>query len=362
MRQQNNRKYTLEVFSLGRRFQVSLNRPKNVWQWSFYVNGDRHRGSTFHEDLPGAKIFANGQALKILETYEITGHTPLLHAYERYLKRRWPDPDNANRSYNDAKNRLKAFVDKNLELDLANSPLDDITDAVQEFLDGRRGTCSARTIINDQRVISRFFSWCLKNIRRKIGFRTNPAAMALLDLDPPERNITRPLTRIECELLLRQTRRSDVWAPVLLCLTAGFRPIGTIRAEWQDVNWEAKTIRVYEKRYKTDVPLNDWVMDELKHLHKTRGNSTKIVQISQDVVYKRLRKLRDAAGLGPEATLQGLRRTFISILLDGGENMENVAARARNSVKVIEQHYRQQMIRSGHDILKQLDFRKELDK
>jgi hypothetical protein len=53
-----------------------------------------------------------------------------------------------------------------------------------------------------------------------------------------------------------------------------------------------------------------------------------------------MQQIRKEQKLGKEATLQGCRRTFISMAMDRGISAEMVASIAGNSVAVIEKHYK----------------------
>ena len=148
-----------------------------------------------------------------------------------------------------------------------------------------------------------------------------------------------PVAPSEVIKRMHAAKVTTIWPSVLLCLTTGLRPIGTLRIKWTDINFETARLRVCEKGKERLVPLNPWVLAELK-VWKAKSASESVVDLKDRTIHYWMNKIRTEQGLQPEATLQGCRRTFISMAMDRGVSAELVASIAGNSVAVIEKHYK----------------------
>lgn len=215
---------------------------------------------------------------------------------------------------------------------------------------------SAQSLISQQRTLSRFFRWLMQS--QRVAWPANPAARTFHALASPDHRPRPPVSRQALMIVLNEARATQIWPAVLLCLTTGFRPIGTTRIEWADVDLDQATVRVFEKKRERGVPLNAWVVRELrawKDAHPVRPLSC-----CRNTLYGALRRIRLAHGLGPEVTLQGLRRTFISECMDKGLPAQIVASAAGNSVAVIERHYKDLRTLDSRPAVAAMDFSKLL--
>ncbi len=215
------------------------------------------------------------------------------------------------------------------------------TQLVQQFIDARtEKDASPQTIIDEQRIVSRFFAWLIKKRKEtRISWVANPAFKQFLEVPKVNRVPKKPVSQDQLKTLIEKAKATDVWPAVLLCLQTGLRPIGTTRIRWSDVDFDTGKITVTEKNRTRNVPLSKWVLSELAAWRLSHAGEY-LVNCHKNTLHDTVKRIRERNKLAPEVTLQGCRRTFISMCLDKGLASELVASIAGNSVAVIEKHYK----------------------
>ncbi len=158
----------------------------------------------------------------------------------------WVDNgDFRDRTQRNLKLRVKMFGNGVKNLRLA-----DITpDVIEGFLEKRNVSKSTKG--NDQRAISRFFSWC---IHPKKWVTTNPARKQVRERQRGRETLPAVLTFTQCEGLLKAAEhyREGRLAPyVALCMFGGLRPFEAARLTPEQINladreitlepWQSKT-------------------------------------------------------------------------------------------------------------------------
>lgn len=350
---------TLRVQTSARTILVRLytrGRVPACWHYYFSFKG-RHRGSTETTELPAAQAIARQAVLDVVASTAVSGSLPLPTAIASYLAGRWPGLNTTQprhalpRHYCGADERLNRFaiwatqassLKPQTAPNLAALSLDQTTALIQKYLDHRRTTCEARTVLNDARVLSAFFAYLLRtaDLKALLQYRQNPADRRLLTLDPAPSRPKPPAPDVHVAELLEHGRRSRAWPAVLLCLCAGFRPIGASRVRWDDLDLEAGQMAVEEKNVRRHVPLPKWVIQELRAWRNTHPEDVTLCPPERHRVHWSLKQLRKKLGLPDNVTLQALRRSFISRCMDAGVGSDVVAGVAGNSPAVIARHYK----------------------
>jgi integrase len=361
---------TLRVQTSARALQVRLytrGRAPACWHYCFSFHG-RHRGSTNCTDLPAAQTAARQAVLDVVARTAVAGSMPLPAAISAYLAGRWPGLDTTRprhalpRHYCGADERLNRFADWTVDRgrlgrpavsslhaprssppNLAALTLDQTTALIQAFLDHRKDTCAARTILNDARALSAFFAYLLRtaDLKALLQYRENPADLRFLTIAPAPSRPKPPAADVHVAELLEHGRRSTAWPAVLLCLCAGFRPIGASRVRWADLDLDAGQMGVEEKNVRRHVPLPRWVIQELRAWRRAHPTDETLCPPERHKVHWALKQLRKKLGLPDNVTLQSLRRSFISRCMDHGIGSDVVAGVAGNSPAVIARHYKQ---------------------
>jgi integrase len=350
---------TLRVQTSARTVQVRLYTrgcPPACWHYYFSCYG-RHRGSTLQTALPAAQAAARRAVLDVVARQSVAGALPLPAAIAAYLAGRWPGLDTTQprhtlpRHYCGADERLNRFSTWSTQgsspkpqapVNLAALTLDQTTALIQAYLDHRKDTCVARTVLNDARALSAFFAYMLRTAAQKalLQYRENPADLRFLTLAPAPSRPKPPAADIHVAELLAHGRRSRAWPAVLLCLCAGFRPIGASRVRWADLDLESAHLAVEEKNARRHVPLPNWVAAELKTWRQDHPADETLCPPERHKVHWALKQLRKKLGLPDNVTLQSLRRSFISRCMDAGIGSDVVAGVAGNSPAVIAKHYK----------------------
>lgn len=278
----------------------------------------------------------------------------LAQAIADCIASRWPDEAAMQAHYSHysvSKIQLEKFRDfEHPDLNLAALPFEDAIQLVQRFIDSRRA--APQTIVGEQKVISRLFSWLIK--KRLVTWPANPAFVRFLELPRAHHAPRPPVSPADLKVLIVEAKKSAIWPAVLLCLAAGLRPVGTLRIMRKDIDLVGARLTVTEKGRERQVPLNKWVVAELRAWLAIHPGAM-LVDYTRNSLYSHVKKIRDDNGLRPEVTLQGCRRTFISLCMDGGVSAEMVASIAGNSVAVIEKHYKDLRTMNATEAVKHLD-------
>lgn len=270
---------------------------------------------------------------------------------QKSIDMRWPECKRVNnKSYIDAKSRLKMFADYIGDA-LAALTFEDASELLQGYLDKRRAAgVSDTTVNNERRVLSATFSWLIR--ARLVTFRANPAFSTNVFCPAPRVRCKRPLTAVEITQLIAATKESEIYPYIVLCMGAGLRPIGSSRVKRDDLDLNGRTLVVYEKKRERVVPLSQWVVNELTVWLATR----KWPSMHFSNISHRLAEIRVLTGLSSHVTMQALRRTFIKKLFDAGVAPQMAASIAGNSLEVIVKHYVQLETMNAKSVVDLLNF------
>jgi integrase len=347
---------SLRVQTSARAILVRLHtrgRAPACWHYYFSFHG-RHRGSTQTSELPSAQAAARLAVLDVVARTAVAGSLPLSAAIDAYLAGRWPNLDTTKprhalpRHYCGADERLSRFAawaasGGRQSPNLAALGLDRTTALIQKYLDNRKARCAARTVLNDARALSAFWAYMLRTAdwKRLLQYRENPADRRFLTISAAPSRPKPPAPDAHVAALLEHGRSSPAWPAVLLCLCAGFRPIGASRVRWSDLDLHSGQMSVEEKNVRRTVPLPKWVSRELRAWRNLHPEDETLCRPERHRVHWALKQLRRKLGLPADVTLQALRRSFISRCMDAGIGSDVVAGVAGNSPSVIARHYKQ---------------------
>lgn len=307
---------------------------------TFWFNGKMYWRSTKTANRATAETICRHSLVKEAIASVSSETFTIRRAIDECVADRWPTPESQNDHHRVTLINLNRFADfAQPDTNLSTLGIDAVTTLVQNYLDERKKKVSARTVLNEQRKLSKLFAWLIKKRKRQISFRINPASMKQIEVEVPERKVRAPISPAEVIKMLKAAKKTTIWPSVLLCVAAGCRPIGTLRLKWSDVNFETGRIRVYEKRRERYVKVNKWILSELQ-AWKDKSAGECVVDLKDRTVHYWMNKIRTEQKLRPEATLQGCRRTFISNAMDEGISAELTASVAGTSVKTMEGHYK----------------------
>jgi len=285
---------------------------------------------------------------------------PLPEMVNRYISERWPEVD--KESQKSEHGRISRILLTNMATVSAHlianhlSYQDAIT-FVRDHLKRRKaGGLSKQSIINEQRHISRFFSWLMQE--NLVDWPANPAARRLHGkiVERVHHTPRAPVSPEELQIVLAAAKKTNIWPAVILCLSTGLRAAGCLRLKWSAVDFNAQTLAVVEKGRARVIPLNSWVVAELKAWRGKEKDDKPILNIAERMLHFEMQQIRKAKKLRPEVTLQGLRRTFISMAMDKGVSAELVASLAGNSIAVIQKHYKDLRTMNAKHVAEMMDF------
>lgn len=320
----------------------------------FWLKNKQYALSTGQHVEPAARAWARERVQAL--SGATSGTLTIREAIDWVLGERWPTPDTQNSHYHVSKLMLNKFAAyAHADTNLLAMTFEDAVQKVQGYVDQRvRDGKSAQTVVSEQRVISRLFSFLIQRRKLKVWY-ANPAAKQFLELPAVRHTPRPPVTPSELKTLLKHARGKGAWPAVVLSLSTGMRGIGTTRIMRDDINLEARTIRVTEKNKTRLAPLSKWACGELKEWMETRPGD-RLLSCSKNTLFDYVRRIREKHGLRKEVTLQGCRRTFISLMMDKGVSAELVASIAGNSVAVIERHYKDMRTMKSRGAVEKLDF------
>lgn len=326
------------VVTLVRRSEGKDHASTGNWFFVFYWKGERCRGTTGSADKATAFAIAAAEARKAMTGSPAEGaHMTLAQAVDQSVATRWPGANYTNRSYN-AKNRLKKFVTSAGTIQLATLSPEGATRILQRYLDQMLSEGRAPETINtDRRHVSGFFTWL--RIRKLVSWPINPAAKHLLNVPVVPRKISAPLTDAEVSAALQAARPKAVFPALVLCLS-GFRPCGTQRVLWSDIDLKHQRATVMEKSRTRTIPLSDWATSELK-TWKAKNAPTDTDQVfdnCQAVLYRAMGRIRKAKGCA-RVSLQALRRACEYRLWEEGVSPQLSARILGHSVQTAARHY-----------------------
>lgn len=346
----------------------ALRRRSGVWHYDFCyktdhsrpfsLKEDRHRNSTHTSDLKQAKVYTERaiEAVLCAGSIELT----LSGAITRYLEDRWPPHVRPNNStYHDVKPRLGSFQILHGDKLISTAPKE-VSQIVQAWLDERKlEGKSATTLNNDQRCVSRMFSWL--SIRNLVNWPYNPAQRARLDVPKPDVKVKPPIDEGDVDKLMQAAKDHKIF-PVLVLMQSGFRGVGSSQVKWSDIRLTAKPsvdVPIEKERTRT-IPLSAWATRLLKAWRKKHPDDFFVYPFGLSQCQHDLMELRIAHQLPAAITLQSLRRLTYRRLYEAGVSPQLAAKIMGSSVPVAMKHYVDLETLNAHEAVKALQPMKKL--
>lgn len=343
----------------------ALRKRGGTWHYDFFIKGQRQRGSTKTIDQKRARVLAEREIERSLNAGAAT--LTLAAAVTRYLDERWPDVYERmnNSTYSDVKARLGSLTKAQGEK-FVTVAADEVAAIIQSWIDRRKNEGkSAVTLGNDQRCVSRMFSWL--RTRKAVQWPFNPAQRARLNgsanngdvrgLDIPraEVNVKPPADEADIAKLLRMAKNAPI-LPALVLMQSGYRSTGCVRTTWKDVNLGSKPTAVVpiEKGRTRIIPLSPWAAGLLRSWRRKHADDHFIYPFSLDQFHEDLKRLRRVHGLPESLTLGSLRRLTYSRLYEAGVSPQLAAKIMGSSISVAMKHYVDLETLSAHDAVRVL--------
>lgn len=301
---------SFRVTTTGRPVRVQLYRrtPEGPFHATFFWRGKRHRISTDHHVEREARAAAKLAVQKASEEIQHNNANtlPLSKAVELFLNECWPERTGS--THRNIEGRINRFVlTVGADIDLVTTGFDPLIEIIQNYLNGRvKAKKTARTVVNEKLVLSRFFTWLSKRQPRLVPWRGNPASSAYLNIPQPQASARPPLPPAIQRRLIEATEGTVIWPMVVLCLGAGMRPIEAFRSHWDQIDIEQGLGPARAKRKARLVPLCPSLRTYLAGYRRPgepvwAGNFDRPHQILADI--------RTQAGLPKDVTFQAMRRT-----------------------------------------------------
>lgn len=321
--------------------------------YDFSLNGKRYRGCTDTPDIKLARIVGEKAVADAIKDAQRESEGPgitIAAAVLQYLDLnpdsagRWRGKDKkGNRSYQDAKSRLAAFQEHCGDgLQLATMDADTMTSLLQKYIEKRTSKgIAGRTLVNDRLIMHWFFKWLVRN--RRVQWRHNPAATISLDMPTLEEKEPTPLSQEHLDKLLPAVKKTDLWPVVVLCLSCAARPAEACRVTWFDVNLDKGSVRLLNKKGKKKrerIPeLNTWAVAELTEWRESHKKDSQLFPRNYFSAFDIMFDVRTALGLPDTVTLQALRQTACTRLIEGGMQLKDYVLFTGHSLAVAERHY-----------------------
>lgn len=284
---------------------VRLRLRGRVWWYRFWLQGKPFDRSTKCAEPDAARDAAERAALtEAAAQTGALGRPGLADAVQLYLDARWPEADDTlgrsdvrknNLTYRDHRYRLGAFAKSDPLLQFTVLPVAEATRRMQAYLNARaEGGATPQTVINDQRVFSRFCTWCM---RKGAPWPWNPAGTDRLELDAVDRAHGEIPADADVEMVLAVL---EAWRhrlyPVAVLVLSGMRRAGACRVRWSWIGKDRWIWPTKEKRARRWVPLSSWAYNRLvwwKAIAPPESTDAKLWTCHTDTASDDMRKLRD---------------------------------------------------------------------
>jgi integrase len=322
------------------RIAVHLRRRGALWHADFHRAGLRRRLALKTPDAREARRLAETRILADLQPD--SAPWTLAAAVARYLAECWPDPSSsAHPTARDHRYRLALFAGAApAGLSLTNPAA--VRLSVAEFLRTRAAKVAAQTVVNDQRVLSRFCRWVMQS-GLGLDWPYNPAAAERQKIPRILRRPGPAADPADVAALLEdlRARRHELWPVVVLALS-GARRCGACRARWSDLKADRK-LHLVEKGRPHVPPLGEWAW---RQLSAARGQPLPVADASTIWPYSpnaltHALKRESARALGHSVSWSQLRRAVESRLDEAAAEVRAAAEVMGHSVAVADRHYRQ---------------------
>jgi integrase len=325
---------TVDTFRVGTIRAQLYTRDNRAGLWVCWCrHGKRYRRAL---GTPSPKL-ARTRARELIETQTpmrgAAGSLMLEDAVALVIAQRWPDGSEPSRTKADHSKRLANFVAWAGSVNLAALSRQEMSVKVAQYIAHRGKTLSARSLINDRRVISRLCSWLMQH-QHVTHWQANPASALFVVCPKPVAEPKHVATAAEVEQVLASVT-GPLRAMVVLVLS-GLRPAGCFRLAWSDIDTEAGIVTAREKGRVRTVKLSAWAAGELAALRGT-GPVWKLKQIT---FFSHLQALAWRLNLKGKLSAYALRRAVVARLWSQGVPTATAAAMLGHSVQVAERHYK----------------------
>lgn len=338
------------------------------WYARWHVNGKLYRISTHQIMEREARAIARVEVEKSAEVQDSSRGLKLSTAAKLFLDQHEGKTEDT-KHYRGTKGRIENLVEWYGDTNLSATDFEAAVDLIQKFLGRRREMgLSSTSLRNDRLALHAFFGWVTRftvDGARVVGWPGNPCNRdRVLPARADERNPV-PIPDSQIETIVRLAKETEAWPSVLLILGAGFRPVGVTRLLWKHVLFDQKVIVIQsEKNRGRNVPLNDWVADELRKWYDRSGRpgpEDHVLRVHSDTCHDLMRKLREdpANGLGENCTLQGLRVTADYRLYQSDVKPQKAAAIMGHLPSTAQTHYVQYELMDAHEDARHLDWSEE---
>jgi integrase len=276
-----------------------------------------------------------------LETEATRDTTPVTEMVKRFLKEKSHEGV-SERHQQDLKNRLARFERQFGNTAIASLDRNAINDWILALEVGPQSK------VNFRRVLSNLFSYAVK-----AGvISSNPVRdTAVVKV---RRKKTEILDDEEVKTVLANCPEKLLPAVVLMVF-CGIRNGEVHRLEWQEIDWEDRTIEISAEKAKREgharhVTISENAIEWLKPLAKKRGLIADYENFN--FFTKALQDARASAGWSNgEWPSNALRKTFISCHYESFGSIDETAKQAGTSVGIIHRHYRRLLKKSKADKL-----------
>lgn len=314
----------------------------------FTYGGDIHRASTKKMSTRDARDVATAAVREATATpVAQRGSLMLAEAITEMLLDRWPQK--SGRTFLNVKNRLEAFSAWAGATDLATLNGEGMRSAIKKYLTERFKTVGARTVKNEQLVLSNFCTWLMTHdaYRALLGWPMNPADARTLGLPRPK-IAERILPKAEVlQSFFDKVKLTDAWPVVVMCAGSVARPIGAMRVTWEDVDFKASTITLREKNTVRTIPLGRWASAELQAWKTAHPDNPKPFMSNEQSAMRTLTSLQHDVPKGKRITLQTLRMLAANQLMDVLDTRA-YADITGHSLKTADRHYRAKRQSTAH--------------
>lgn len=202
--------------------------------------------------------------------------------------------------------------------------LSDVTpQLLQEYFNRRAKEVHPRTVNRFVEVIK-----ALLNYATKQGCLFKNPADCLNKIKTPKHPL-RFLTKEEIDLILQESKKTDLFLMIATCIYAGLRFQELINLEWQDIDFKENHIKVLSKpnaptktkEYRI-VPLSSRLKEMLKPLTQ---NSGKCFPAYNYAISKSFGRILSKCEFNSDVTWIALRRTFGSQLAQAGVSLLKIS-------------------------------------
>ena len=301
---------------------ASIYKRGKTWWISYYLNGKLIQRSLKVKDKKLANFLKKQKEIEIEQgKVKIPSQKTIKECFKEYKE--WAKARKAPHTFETEIGQLNKFL-----LPIENGKVKDInTKSIQSFLlDLSKENKKPRTINHYLKAIRNFFNFAISQ-----GYiHENPTKMIKRLKEPKEP--PRFLSQEEIRKLLKESQKSHLYPMILTALYTGLRVKELMNLEWEDFDFENKTLIVRNKAgFKTKnrqfrvIPLPEAYMSKIKPFIKKKGPCFTYNGASFKELPKRAFKtILKRSGIN-NCGWHTLRKTFASHLIMQGVSITKVA-------------------------------------